>query len=63
MNNSMMFQEDGITRRAALGVTAGICFGFVLPSSAQGPDTQVGVQPNAWIRILPDDTVIIYSAV
>jgi isoquinoline 1-oxidoreductase beta subunit len=57
-----MLQDIELSRRGFLGAGAGLVVGFHVPGLAQA---QAGSQPpevNAWVRVLPDDRVIIRIA-
>jgi len=55
-----------VPRRTFLGAAGGICFAIALPSVGQSNNaalTASELRPSAWVRILPDGTVVIYSGV
>ena len=57
-----MLQDIELSRRGFLGAGAGLVVGFHIPGLAQA---QAGTSPpevNAWVRVLPDDRVIIRIA-
>jgi len=57
-----MLQDIEVSRRGFLGAGAGLVVGFHIPGIAQA---QAGTSPpevNAWVRVLPDDRVIIRIA-
>ena len=61
-----MRESMKVTRRTFLGAAGGICFAIALPASGQSNSVARAaseLRPSAWVRILPDGTVIIYSGV
>ncbi len=61
--------DEGIkvSRRTFLGAAGGVWFAIALPSFGQSNSAARAaaseLRPSAWVRLLPDDTVVIYSGV
>lgn len=64
-----MKSDITVSRRQFLGSAAGLSIALVLPLPAEAAQGRAAsrstpqLQPNAWIRIRPDGTIIIYSGI
>jgi isoquinoline 1-oxidoreductase beta subunit len=57
-----MLQDIELSRRGFLGAGAGLVVGFHVPGMAQAQAGTMPPEVNAWVRVLPDDRVIIRIA-
>ena len=57
-----MLQDIEVSRRGFLGAGAGLVVGFHVPGVAQAQAGTMPPEVNAWVRVLPDDRVIIRIA-
>jgi isoquinoline 1-oxidoreductase beta subunit len=57
-----MLQDIELSRRGFLGAGAGLVVGFHVPGIAQAQAGTMPPEVNAWVRVLPDDRVIIRIA-
>ena len=57
-----MLQDIELSRRGFLGAGAGLVVGFHVPGVAQAQAGTMPPEVNAWVRVLPDDRVIIRIA-